>query len=179
MTNHHKTRPGLKAFLRDERGIAAIYMAICLPVFMGFAALAVQGSYMISQRNMLQVTAEVAALAATAVLPDPSAAVSTAQSYAAKNMPSATYGDVLASGDIILGTWTQGCTAGGQSCFAAGATPYNAVKVTTRRATAAAFQASTSAPPPLPPSATAPARARRRPATQSSSKISRSHLPRS
>jgi Flp pilus assembly protein TadG len=136
MTNDHKTRPGLKAFLRDERGIAAIYMAICLPVFMGFAALAVQGSYMISQRNMLQVTAEVVALAATAVLPDPSAAVSTAQSYAAKNMPSATYGNVLASGDIILGTWTQGCTAGGQSCFAAGATPYNAVKVTTRRATA-------------------------------------------
>jgi hypothetical protein len=136
MNNARKTRIVLKDFLRDERGIAAIYMAVCLPVFMGFAALTVQGSYMISQRNMLQVTAEVAALAATAALPDPNAALSAAQTYAAKNMPAATYGNVLASSDVIVGKWTQGCAAGGQACFAAGATPYNAVKVTTRRAAA-------------------------------------------
>jgi Flp pilus assembly protein TadG len=136
MSTDRKARPGLKDLLRDERGIAAIYMAVCLPVFMGFAALAVQGSYMISQRNMLQVTAEVAALAATAALPDPNAAISAAQTYAVKNMPAATYGNVLASSDIIVGKWTQGCAAGGQACFAAGATPYNAVKVTTRRSAA-------------------------------------------
>ncbi len=136
MNSDRKTRLKFKDFLRDERGIAAIYMAVCLPVFMGFAALTVQGSYMISQRNMLQVTAEVAALAATAALPDPNAAISAAQTYAVKNMPAATYGNVLASSDIIVGKWTQGCAAGGQACFAAGATPYNAVKVTTRRAAA-------------------------------------------
>lgn len=140
MSWHRETRPSLKDFLRDERGIAFVYMTVCIPVFVGFAALAVQGSYAISQRNMLQVTAEAAALAATAQLPNPSVAISTAQSYAAKNMPSASYGTVLASSDIIIGQWTQGCAAGGQACFVAGAQPYNAVKVTTRRAVANANQ---------------------------------------
>jgi len=126
----------LAALRRDERGIALAYFTICLPIALGFGTLVVQGSYVMSQRNLLQVTAETAALAAAAQLPTSSAAVSAAQSYAAKNMPSASYGNVLASGDVILGQWTQGCAAGGAACFVANAQPYNAVKVTTRRATA-------------------------------------------
>jgi len=136
MSRSDKNRASFKEFLRDERGIAFVYMTACIPVFIGFAALAVQGSYAISQRNMLQITAEAAALAATAKLPNPSVAISAAQTYAAKNMPSASYGTVLASGDVIIGQWNEGCAAGGQACFVAGAQPYNAVKVTTRRSAA-------------------------------------------
>ena len=91
----------LAALRRDERGIALAYFTICLPIALGFGTLVVQGSYVMSQRNLLQVTAETAALAAAAQLPTSSAAVSAAQSYAAKNMPSASYGNVLASGDVI------------------------------------------------------------------------------
>jgi Flp pilus assembly protein TadG len=136
MMQSRKPRPGFKDLLRDERGAVLLYMTACMPILIGFAALSVEGSYAISQRNMLQVTAEAAALAATAQLPNASVAVSTAQTYAAKNMPAATYGTVLTSGDVSLGQWTPGCAAGGQACFTAGAQPYNAVKVTTRRAAA-------------------------------------------
>jgi Flp pilus assembly protein TadG len=133
-TRQHNS--AFKKLLRDERGIIAVYLTVCLPVFVGFAALAVQGSYAIWQRNLLQVTAETAALAATAQLPDPNLPVTVALQYAAKNMPTASYGSVLASADVVVGKWTQGCSAGGQACFAAGSLPYNAVKVTTRRAVA-------------------------------------------
>jgi Flp pilus assembly protein TadG len=124
-----------RRFSFDNRGVIAVYITLCLPVLIGFAMLAVQGSYSIEQRNLLQVTADSAALAATAELPNSSQAITTAQQYAAMNMPAASYGNVLASKDVILGQWQQGC-AGNQSCFVSGAQPYNAVKVTTRRAAA-------------------------------------------
>jgi len=136
MMQSRKPRLGFKDLLRDERGVVLLYTSVCIPIFIGFAALSAEGSYAISQRNMLQITAEAAALAATAQLPNATVAISTAQTYAAKNMPAAIYGTVLTGGDVALGQWTSGCAAGGQACFTAGAQPYNAVKVTTRRAAA-------------------------------------------
>jgi Flp pilus assembly protein TadG len=127
-------RLGFRDLLHDESGVAFIYMTVCIPVVMGFAALAIEGSHAIVQRNMLQITAEAAALAATAQLPNDSVVIATAQTYASKNMPAASYGNVLASSDVAIGQWTQGCATGGANCFVAGALPPNAVRVTTRRA---------------------------------------------
>ncbi|MGH8597847.1 MAG: TadE/TadG family type IV pilus assembly protein, partial [Gammaproteobacteria bacterium] len=59
-------RPGLTDLLRDRCGIVAVVMAASLPVFLGFLALSIDMGYAYWMRNMLEVTAESAALAATA-----------------------------------------------------------------------------------------------------------------
>jgi Flp pilus assembly protein TadG len=149
-----KLRPGrlpsLKRLLRDERGIAAIMLTIYLPFFVGLMTLAVDVSYILRTRNMLQVTAEAAALAATYQLPDNSpcttqgSACFMAKQYAEKNLAEAKYGMVLADSDVVVGKWTPGCLGGGASnetCFAPvpGGTSCvtflcNSVKATTRMA---------------------------------------------
>jgi Flp pilus assembly protein TadG len=135
-------RPGLRTALkhlrRDERGAFLIMVTVYLPVIVGFFTLAVDMSYVLQSRNMLQVAAESAALAASSQLPDQSAAVSFAKTYAAKNMPTVNYGNVVVDSDVVVGFWSQTC-AGGTNCFVSAAssacgTGCNAVQVTARQA---------------------------------------------
>jgi Flp pilus assembly protein TadG len=141
MQQHPKRRFALKDLLRDERGIVAIYTAICLPVFVGFLILVADGSHALSTRHLLQVTADSAALAAAGTLnknPTASALATTAQTFAALNMPSSSYGSVLAASDVSLRYWPgvicNSQTPCDQTCNnnAGTLTPCNAVKVTTR-----------------------------------------------
>lgn len=133
-------KPSFKNLLRDQRGAILIIVTVYLPVIVGFFTLAVDMAYVLRTRNMLQVAAESAALAASTQLPNSASAVAFAQSYAAKNMPAAQFGSILAASDVVLGKWPQTC-AGGTNCFSAmpaGQTcdvfQCNAAQVTTRMA---------------------------------------------
>jgi Flp pilus assembly protein TadG len=132
-----KKKFGLNRLARDERGVAAVIFTMFLPVIVGLFTFATDMAFVYFTRNLLQVAAESAALAASTQLPDKNAAITFAKSYAAKNMDST----VLRDADVIVGKWTDGCAAGGQNCFvAAGAVDCqtfacNAVKVTTQRST--------------------------------------------
>jgi len=135
-------QPSLKTLLRDERGAILIITTVYLPVLVGFFSLAVDMANVLRTRNMLQVAAESAALAATSQLPDPSQSVSLAKTYAAANMPTATYGAVLATADVVLGKWPATC-ATYTNCFSklpsgSDCTTFqcNSVQVTTRMTTA-------------------------------------------
>jgi Flp pilus assembly protein TadG len=140
MSLHLNRRHTRKNLLCDERGAAAVILTIYLPFLVGLFTLAVDMSYVLWSRNMLQVTAEAAALAATTQLPDKTASITLAKQYAQKNMSVARYGSVLKDADVVLGKWTDGCVAGGAACFAAAgsqtceAFKCNAVMVTTRQA---------------------------------------------
>jgi len=87
-------------------------------------------SYAYTTRNLLQVTASAAALAAAPELPDQSNAIAKALEYVEDNMPGANHGMVLNAADVVFGHWDPSTEA-----WTPGATPLNAVEVTTRRST--------------------------------------------
>ena len=139
-------RPAIKEFLRDERGAVAVVLTLLLPLFVSFLALTIDMAYAYKTRNMLQVAAESAALAATSQLPNPTTSCALAKQYADTNMPHASYGWVLKQSasdcsDVILGKWDQNCTGigcwhelpAGQTCLTFSC---NAAKVTTRMSAA-------------------------------------------
>jgi len=107
-----------KHLWRDERGVVAIMLTVYLPVMAGLFSLAVDMSYVLQTRNLLQVTAESAALAAASSLTavtanhscssDPNSVCSIAQQYAAYNMPAAQYGNILPQANILVGNWQIG-----------------------------------------------------------------------
>jgi Flp pilus assembly protein TadG len=131
----------LRTFSRDERGSVIIMLTVYLPVIVGLITLAADMSYVLWSRNMLQATAEAAALAGASQLPNgKAAALAAAKEYAAKNMPASRYGAVLKDADVAYGIWNDGCTSaacfqdsGAQSCETF---KCNAVKATTRLAAA-------------------------------------------
>jgi Flp pilus assembly protein TadG len=70
----------------DERGIVVIWVAVCMVVFLGFAAWAVDYAHWNSERSRMQKAADAAALAGAVYLPDdPGGAVAAAQTVAAQN----------------------------------------------------------------------------------------------
>src|SRR5262245_61397851 len=99
----------LRKLPRDERGLVIVLVTLWLPVIAGFFTLATDVAYVYWTRNQLQVAAEVAALAATAQLPDngPCGTTGTAcyiaKDYAQRN------GAALADSDVLLGKWTDKC----------------------------------------------------------------------
>ncbi len=95
----------LKSFLREQNGAIAAISAVMLIVILGFGALAIDMSYAYTTRNLLQVTASSAALAAAPELPDQSQVVAKALEYVEENMPAANHGAVLAGSDVVLGNW--------------------------------------------------------------------------
>lgn len=134
-----------KPFSRDERGAVAITLTLYLPFLVGLSTLAVDMSYVLYSRNMLQVTAEAAALAGSSALPNRVDVVDRAVSYAEKNMPKARYkgNPVLKNQDVVLLFWdTKTCNniscarpadPGGVCQSSSGTTVQcNAVQVTTR-----------------------------------------------
>ena len=104
------------SLLRDERGVVAVIVAILVPVFIGFAALAIDMSYARWTRTKLQHTASAAALAGALDLtdaddngvPDTDDYRKKGVEYAYKNMPEARHGNILApecgTYDVAAGT---------------------------------------------------------------------------
>jgi hypothetical protein len=120
--------PGARAFLRDQRGSAAVLFAGGVMMLVGMAAISVDLSYLFVLRGKLQTTADAAALAAVGEVDDETARA-TALNYAALNMPSGNHGAVLATNDVRTGIWDFRAKT-----FTPGAAPANALRVITRRA---------------------------------------------
>ena len=123
-------RPRLERFLRERNGAVAAIAAVSLVVILGFGAFAIDMSYAYTTRNLLQVTASAAALAAAPDVHNQSVATARALAYVEENMPASNHGTVLDSSDVVFGNWDP---SGGN--WTPGATPVNAVQVTTRRST--------------------------------------------
>jgi hypothetical protein len=70
---------------KKQRGIATIYVALSLVVFLGVMGLVVDIGFLYWRRAEAQKAADAAALAGAMKLPDTSLALSAAQSYAAQN----------------------------------------------------------------------------------------------
>lgn len=124
-------RAELRALLKNQSGAVILYVTAGLTVFVGFSALAIDGSYLYVMHNRMQSAADAAALAAASQLPDVDDTRAAAIEYAQKNLPSGENGVVLTNGDVVLGTWDDDTRT-----FTAGVTPANAVQVTVRRADA-------------------------------------------
>jgi len=76
-----------------------------MTVILGVAAIAIDLGQQSALRAQLEGTADAAALAAAAQLPDESKARKKALEYAEQNMPEAANGHVLRDEDIVFGTW--------------------------------------------------------------------------
>jgi Flp pilus assembly protein TadG len=122
-------RAELDALLRNRSGAVILYVTAGLTVFVGFSALAIDGSYLYVMHNRMQSAADAAALAAASQLPDADDTRAAAVEYAVKNLPTGENGVVLKNSDVVLGTWDDEART-----FTAGASPANAVQVTVRRA---------------------------------------------
>jgi Flp pilus assembly protein TadG len=118
----------VRRFLRAQDGAIAAVSAVSLTVILGFGALAIDMSYAYSERNLLQVTADTAALAAAPELPNKHKAREMALQYVETNMPSAIHGTVLVKEDVVLGNWDPLTET-----WSPNVGPLNAVQVTTRR----------------------------------------------
>jgi hypothetical protein len=133
---------------KNEKGVAAVYVAIMLAVFIGITALAVDVGYLMVSRNELQNAADASALAATRQLGaiyepmsyeaqqtyicNPGDIITVAQSAALSNKAAGEVvtvqgGDGL-SGDVIIGKWE-----GADKTLTPTLSQPDAVRVTTRR----------------------------------------------
>ncbi len=120
----------LESFLREQNGAIAAISAVMLIVILGFGAFAIDMSYAYTTRNLLQVTASSAALAAAPELPDQAQAVAKAMEYVEDNMAAANHGTALVNSDVVFGNWDIATET-----WTPGATPFNALEVTARRST--------------------------------------------
>jgi uncharacterized membrane protein len=119
---------------RASRGLRGAIAAITVVVILGVGAFAVAMNYVSSERNLLQVTADAAALAAAPELPNPNKAWAKALLQVETNMPSATHGKVLDRTDVFLGNWNPVTET-----WLPGVGPLNAIKVTIRPSSANFF----------------------------------------
>ncbi len=112
-----------------DRGGMAVLSAVMIPVLLGLGALTIDQGYYGYRNLLLKQTTQNAALAAAQQLYTyyttgaNTTIVSTAQTYALLNMPSAKYGTVVPAANIVLGTWSG-------TAFTAGGTNPTAVQVT-------------------------------------------------
>ncbi|WP_366654510.1 TadG family pilus assembly protein [Fodinicurvata sp. EGI_FJ10296] len=116
-------------FLADDKGVVAVLFAIVVPVALGFGAVAIDGSNLYVNRNLLQTSADAAARAGVAHLPDGTDARAAALYYGERNMPTDRYGTVVSTEDVVIGIWNAEArrfepTANGNG---------NAIRVTARR----------------------------------------------
>ena len=112
-----------------DRGGMAVLCAVMIPVLIGLGTLAIDQGYYGYRNLLLKQTTQNAALAAAEVLytyyttGSNATVVSTAQTYAGLNMPSAQYGTVVTASNVVLGTWSG-------TAFTAGGSNPTAVQVT-------------------------------------------------
>ena len=97
--------PAIGAIAKDEHGNIAAIVGLLMTVLAGSGAVMVDLGRAHALRADLEATADAAALAAAARLPDMKRARAVAVDYARKNMPVAEYGEVLRPEDIVFGTW--------------------------------------------------------------------------
>ena len=95
----------LRAFVADERGSVLPIVGLCMLVILGVAALAIDLGYQQALQSQLGATADAAALAAAAELPNTAQAKEAALKYAEFNMPREEHGDVLGPEGIEFGHW--------------------------------------------------------------------------
>jgi Flp pilus assembly protein TadG len=118
---------------RRDRGSMAVMCAVMIPILIGFGTVAVNQGYYAYRNLLLRQTVQSAALAAADKLStyystgSTGTIVSTAQTFATANMPSATYGTVVPAANVVVGNWTNGAFISLAS--SQGTTP-NAVQVT-------------------------------------------------
>ena len=113
---------------RPRTGSILVLWAIVLTAIFAIAVLAVDLANLQMVQAELQIAASSAAAAAALELPDEAAAATVALQFAESNLPPAIHGDVLAAADVVMGTWDEDART-----FTAGATPANAVSLTTRK----------------------------------------------
>jgi hypothetical protein len=148
--------------VRNERGIAIIWVAVSMVLILAFAAIAIDLSFLYTDKNYLHVSADSAVLAAANKISDPNdcAASSGSSNYPVRETAmeyagfhsggSGTGGAVTLNandsndpaGDIVLGHYTRDgdpSTDDLTPCQDAGGTPVNAVRVRARRDDAPSF----------------------------------------
>ncbi len=126
----------MQQFIKDTSGSVLAITGLALVMLLASAAIAVDMGYAYLIKTRLQGTADFAAMAGAAELPDENSEEiadeatvrSQAQAYAALNMPNGYNGTVLADSDVTIGNWDADTRV-----FTANATPTNAVQVVTRR----------------------------------------------
>jgi Flp pilus assembly protein TadG len=117
-----------RSFHNDERGAVLIYVTLGLTVFLGFSALAIDGSYLYFMSNRAQSAADASALAGVSRLVEgDEVARSEAVAFAEKNLEVAKFGTVLQNADVDVGTWDTATRT-----FTDGDTPADAVRVLVR-----------------------------------------------
>ena len=99
------TTPRLHPRSGSESGASFVLIAIMILVAFGIAALVVDGTHGWDVRGTCQSTADAAALAAGAQLPNQAAALAAALSYGVHNMDPTIHGIAVAPGDVIFGRW--------------------------------------------------------------------------
>ncbi len=114
---------------RTHAGVILIVVALVLLVLMSFVALAVDFSLFYTELAELQIAATSAAAGAALDLPD--GATATALRLVEANLPPDVHGPVSDNSDVEVGHWDNSTRT-----FTAGATPVNAVRVTTQKSNA-------------------------------------------
>jgi Flp pilus assembly protein TadG len=120
---------------RDNKGSMAVFAAVLAPVLVAFGALAIDTANYGYRNQLLHQTVHASAIAASNNLGtyyntgSDATVKTTAQNFAGYNMPSATYGTVVPSSNVVLGNWNSS-TSSFTSLASSGGTSPNAVKVT-------------------------------------------------
>lgn len=94
-----------RRFARDRRGNVAILAGMAMLVMTGAGSIMADLGRAYMLRAELQATADAAALAAAARLPDERRATAMAIDYAAKNLSPGEFGQVLRPEDVVFGAW--------------------------------------------------------------------------
>jgi len=126
-------------YLKCQRGVTLVLMAIILPVMLMLAGLAIDIGYIYYVKNQLQVAADAASLAGAALITDPTDSTQTAardkaKEFAAKNKAAGIdvevvtdYSNTLSNAnDITVGNLTG-------TTYNRGSTPVNAIEVIPKR----------------------------------------------
>jgi Flp pilus assembly protein TadG len=119
-----------RAIIGDRSGAILVMMGLLLPTFIVVAAMSVEIGRDYVMRADLQSAADAAALAGASQLSnsDTTTVFAAADTFALRNMPTATYGTVLKSADVQRGFWSTQK----DSFFTTADSGINAVRVTTR-----------------------------------------------
>jgi len=125
----------LRRLRGSERGAVLPLVAVSLPVLLGAGALGVDVAHIAVVRGQLQAAADAAARASVSQIANPDAAEDVALDYARANLDPEQHGQILTPDDIEIGSWRS--EPGEPPSFTpAAAGEANAVRVTTRRASA-------------------------------------------
>lgn len=131
-----------RRFFRDGRGHVAIMTALMTPVAITLAAFAVDAGSLYVEKRQAQALADLAAITAASRLDDPQGAALAAMAANGVLVPQD--GDVA----VVPGRYVGDAGLAPEARFEAGATPFNAVKVS-YRTTGSRYFAGAIVPPPV------------------------------